>query len=81
MILGHPKWYKKKQGTVTVTGHIPSIWAMSRLGDAFGWSLGLVSRILMRTIDEGSTLVMPPGDGVWLVMFNWSMERITYFLG
>ena len=27
-------------------------------GDAFAWSLGLVSRILVRTIDEGSTLVM-----------------------
>jgi hypothetical protein len=27
-------------------------------GDAFGWSLGLVSRILVRTINEGSTLVM-----------------------
>lgn len=29
-----------------------------RLCDAFGWSLGLVSRILVRTINEGSTLVM-----------------------
>eukprot|EP00435_Cladocopium_sp_Y103_P064572 s631_g26.t1 len=29
-----------------------------KLCDAFGWSLGLVSRILVRTIDEGSTLVM-----------------------
>ena len=28
------------------------------LCDAFAWSLGLVSRILVRTIDEGSTLVM-----------------------
>ncbi|CAK9016556.1 unnamed protein product [Durusdinium trenchii] len=28
------------------------------LCDAFAWSLGLVSQILMRTIDEGSTLVM-----------------------
>lgn len=29
-----------------------------KLCDAFGWSLGLVSRILVRTINEGSTLVM-----------------------
>ena len=30
----------------------------ARQGDAFGWSLGLVSRMLVRTINEGSTLVM-----------------------
>ncbi|CAE7369292.1 unnamed protein product [Symbiodinium natans] len=30
----------------------------AKLCDAFAWSLGLVSRILVRTINEGSTLVM-----------------------
>eukprot|EP00931_Biecheleriopsis_adriatica_P074845 TRINITY_DN4882_c0_g1_i2.p1 TRINITY_DN4882_c0_g1~~TRINITY_DN4882_c0_g1_i2.p1 ORF type:complete len:1278 (+),score=337.48 TRINITY_DN4882_c0_g1_i2:114-3947(+) len=28
------------------------------LTDAFGWSLGLISRVLVRTINEGSTIVM-----------------------
>eukprot|EP00930_Biecheleria_cincta_P053684 TRINITY_DN3929_c0_g1_i1.p1 TRINITY_DN3929_c0_g1~~TRINITY_DN3929_c0_g1_i1.p1 ORF type:complete len:1171 (-),score=241.12 TRINITY_DN3929_c0_g1_i1:233-3745(-) len=28
------------------------------LTDAFGWSLGLISRVLTRTINEGSTIVM-----------------------
>eukprot|EP00930_Biecheleria_cincta_P078041 TRINITY_DN6540_c0_g1_i1.p1 TRINITY_DN6540_c0_g1~~TRINITY_DN6540_c0_g1_i1.p1 ORF type:complete len:1197 (-),score=226.04 TRINITY_DN6540_c0_g1_i1:101-3667(-) len=28
------------------------------LADAFGWSLGLISRMLSRTINEGSTIVM-----------------------
>mmetsp|Transcript_23567 Transcript_23567/g.42567 ORF Transcript_23567/g.42567 Transcript_23567/m.42567 type:complete len:1226 (-) Transcript_23567:316-3993(-) len=29
-----------------------------KLVDAFGWSLGLISRVLVRTINEGSTIVM-----------------------
>ncbi|CAE7808593.1 wss2 [Symbiodinium sp. CCMP2456] len=29
-----------------------------KLCDGFGWSLGLISRVLVRTINEGSTLVM-----------------------
>eukprot|EP00931_Biecheleriopsis_adriatica_P123584 TRINITY_DN9863_c1_g1_i1.p1 TRINITY_DN9863_c1_g1~~TRINITY_DN9863_c1_g1_i1.p1 ORF type:complete len:1235 (+),score=276.02 TRINITY_DN9863_c1_g1_i1:91-3705(+) len=44
-----------------VTGCIEVVRELTsdeKLCDAFGWSLGLVSRLLVRTITEGSTIVM-----------------------
>eukprot|EP00931_Biecheleriopsis_adriatica_P123585 TRINITY_DN9863_c1_g2_i1.p1 TRINITY_DN9863_c1_g2~~TRINITY_DN9863_c1_g2_i1.p1 ORF type:complete len:1199 (+),score=285.59 TRINITY_DN9863_c1_g2_i1:71-3667(+) len=44
-----------------VTGCIQVVRELTsdeKLCDAFGWSLGLVSRLLVRTITEGSTIVM-----------------------
>lgn len=44
-----------------VTGCIEVVRELTgdeKLADAFGWSLGLISRALTRTINEGSTIVM-----------------------
>eukprot|EP00440_Ansanella_granifera_P053707 gb/GFBE01058222.1/.p1 GENE.gb/GFBE01058222.1/~~gb/GFBE01058222.1/.p1 ORF type:complete len:1285 (+),score=394.99 gb/GFBE01058222.1/:1-3855(+) len=44
-----------------VTGCIQVVKELTeddKLTDAFGWSLGLISRVLVRTINEGSTIVM-----------------------
>lgn len=44
-----------------VTGCIQVVKGVTEddvIADAFGWSLGLISRVLVRTINEGSTIVM-----------------------
>lgn len=48
--------------------------------EGFQWSIGLVAKILIRVIQEGSTIVMKAGPSVFLFGFSPRGMKATFWI-